>query len=382
LTPGRSIAVDRVHEYGTPFFIEGNLPIESAKPAAPFGRLTIAQDTGSAIVGPARADLYLGAGDEAGRIAGRIKHRGRFSMLVPRDLDLAAVASELPLPVPKPKIAESEGDRPDDKGRESKGKEIAQRDDKGKDDRGKPEPVRAVTVVVAGRHRRRWPPSPMPKTMSSPISKVKDVALDAEKADRKGGRSPRAPAPAHDARPAPLPAPKAFRAEDHDHCARNREVGPQGQGGFRQRGLDRRRQAEVAVAGGEEQDRRDRRPETGRQRQSRRDQIRPNRQADAVIGIEDEDRRNRRQERNRQARPQGQRGARQGIDQGWSDQGWRRPTAAKHTASPKAKVSETDGKKQSGKGKAEPAKAGDDGKSAARPARQAASARRSSGALN
>ena len=135
LTPGRSIAVDRVHEYGTPFFIEGNLPIEDAKPAAPVGRLTIAQDTGSAIVGPARADLYLGAGDEAGRIAGRIKHRGRFSMLVPRELDLAAAASELPLPVPKPKIAESEGDKPDDKGKESKGKEIAQRDDKGKDDK-------------------------------------------------------------------------------------------------------------------------------------------------------------------------------------------------------------------------------------------------------
>ena len=55
LTPGRSIAVDRLHEYGT---IEGNLPIESVKPVSPFGRLTIAQDTGSAIVGPARADLY------------------------------------------------------------------------------------------------------------------------------------------------------------------------------------------------------------------------------------------------------------------------------------------------------------------------------------
>src|SRR5262249_13689313 len=34
LTPGRSIAVDRLHEYGTPFFIEADLPIESAEPAA------------------------------------------------------------------------------------------------------------------------------------------------------------------------------------------------------------------------------------------------------------------------------------------------------------------------------------------------------------
>src|SRR5207253_6910815 len=71
LTPGRSIAVDRLHEYGTPFFIEANLPIESAKSVSPFGRLMIAQDTGSAIAGPARADLYWGAGDDAGRIAGR-----------------------------------------------------------------------------------------------------------------------------------------------------------------------------------------------------------------------------------------------------------------------------------------------------------------------
>jgi len=57
LTPGRSIAVDRLHQYGTPFFIEANLPIESAKAASVFHRLMIAQDTGSAIVGPARADL-------------------------------------------------------------------------------------------------------------------------------------------------------------------------------------------------------------------------------------------------------------------------------------------------------------------------------------
>ena len=106
LTAGRSIAVDRVHEYGTPFFIEANLPTESGKPASPFRRLMIAQDTGSAIVGPARADLYWGAGDDAGRIAGRIRHPGRFVMLLPRELELVAAKSEIPLPVPKPKIAE------------------------------------------------------------------------------------------------------------------------------------------------------------------------------------------------------------------------------------------------------------------------------------
>jgi membrane-bound lytic murein transglycosylase A len=116
LTPGRSIAVDRLHEYGTPFFIEANLPIASVKPASPFRRLMIAQDTGSAIVGPARADLYWGAGDEAGRIAGRIRHPGRFVMLLPSELDMVVAGTQMPVPVPKPKIPGTEPKTPDGKG--------------------------------------------------------------------------------------------------------------------------------------------------------------------------------------------------------------------------------------------------------------------------
>jgi len=104
LTPLRSIAVDKIHVYGTPFFIDASLPIESAKPATSFRRLMIAQDTGSAIVGPARADLYWGAGDDAGRIAGRIRHPGRFVMLLPRELDMIEAGKHMPLPVPKPSI--------------------------------------------------------------------------------------------------------------------------------------------------------------------------------------------------------------------------------------------------------------------------------------
>ena len=47
LTPGRSIAVDKsLHVYGTPFFIEGELPIESEQSKTPFRRLMVAQDTG------------------------------------------------------------------------------------------------------------------------------------------------------------------------------------------------------------------------------------------------------------------------------------------------------------------------------------------------
>src|SRR5262249_13845323 len=57
LTPGRSIAVDNVlHVYGTPFYIHADRALAAEKPAATFDRLMIAQDTGSAIVGPARAD--------------------------------------------------------------------------------------------------------------------------------------------------------------------------------------------------------------------------------------------------------------------------------------------------------------------------------------
>jgi membrane-bound lytic murein transglycosylase A len=104
LMPGRSIAVDKAHVYGTPFFIEAELPIESARPATPFHRLMVSQDTGSAIVGPARADLYWGAGDDAGKIAGRMRHQGRFVMLLPRELDMIAAGRTMPLPRAKPVI--------------------------------------------------------------------------------------------------------------------------------------------------------------------------------------------------------------------------------------------------------------------------------------
>src|SRR5262249_60652592 len=88
LTPGRSIAVDRpTHVYGIPFFIEASLPIAGEEPTTPFRRLMIAQDTGSANVGPARADLYFGAGEDAGRVAGRIERLGNFPMVLAREVD-------------------------------------------------------------------------------------------------------------------------------------------------------------------------------------------------------------------------------------------------------------------------------------------------------
>jgi membrane-bound lytic murein transglycosylase A len=103
LSPGRSIAVDKaLHAYGTPFFIEADLPLPGTPSLSPFRRLMIAQDTGSAIVGPARADLFFGAGEEAGKLAGRIQQSGRFALLVPRELGLSMTKASIPLPPAKP----------------------------------------------------------------------------------------------------------------------------------------------------------------------------------------------------------------------------------------------------------------------------------------
>jgi membrane-bound lytic murein transglycosylase A len=106
LTAGRSIAVDNaLHVYGTPFFIEADLPLideKNEKPGVRFAHLMIAQDTGSAILGPARADIFWGAGDRAGQVASHVHHPGNFAMLVPRELDPIAAAARMPLPPQRP----------------------------------------------------------------------------------------------------------------------------------------------------------------------------------------------------------------------------------------------------------------------------------------
>jgi membrane-bound lytic murein transglycosylase A len=85
LTPFRSIAIDsHVWPYGLPFFIDAALPWKGAAPE-PFQRLVVAQDTGSAIVGPARADVYFGLGDAAGQRAGEARHHGQLYLLLPRE---------------------------------------------------------------------------------------------------------------------------------------------------------------------------------------------------------------------------------------------------------------------------------------------------------
>lgn len=83
LTPLRSIAVDRtIWPYGTPVWIDADLS-SAGLGDGPTSRLMIAQDTGSAIVGPARGDLFIGSGDRAGDIAGLIRHPARFIVFAP-----------------------------------------------------------------------------------------------------------------------------------------------------------------------------------------------------------------------------------------------------------------------------------------------------------
>ena len=83
LTPLRSIAVDRgIWPYGLPYWLSANLPWLSSSPS-PFQRMVVGQDTGSAIIGPARADIFFGSGPEAGERAGDIRHSGSMFVLVP-----------------------------------------------------------------------------------------------------------------------------------------------------------------------------------------------------------------------------------------------------------------------------------------------------------
>jgi membrane-bound lytic murein transglycosylase A len=84
LTPEASLAVDlRFHGLGAPMWIDATAPAESG-PDVVFRRLVVAQDTGGAIRGPVRGDVYWGAGKRAEEIAGRMAHKGRLSVFLPK----------------------------------------------------------------------------------------------------------------------------------------------------------------------------------------------------------------------------------------------------------------------------------------------------------
>lgn len=80
LTPMRSVAVDpAIAPLGGPVWVE------TTGPSGPIRRLFAAQDTGSAIKGAQRADVFFGSGDRAGALAGRMQAPGRLAVFLPRE---------------------------------------------------------------------------------------------------------------------------------------------------------------------------------------------------------------------------------------------------------------------------------------------------------
>lgn len=93
LTPGRSLAVDpSFHPLPTPIWISAEIPGRDGR-LRRFRRLTISQDTGSAIIGVARGDIFFGSGAAAGAQAGLIRHSGDFVVLLPKGTALPGWAA-------------------------------------------------------------------------------------------------------------------------------------------------------------------------------------------------------------------------------------------------------------------------------------------------
>jgi len=80
LTPNASIAVDtKIHPLGVPFFIATTTP-----DGKPLNGLYVAQDTGGAIKGAVRADIFFGSGHRAESLAGEMKQKGTMFVLLPK----------------------------------------------------------------------------------------------------------------------------------------------------------------------------------------------------------------------------------------------------------------------------------------------------------
>lgn len=103
LTPWRSLAVDRTfHALGVPVWLDTTLPPDAVDVAdkenlVSFQRLMVAQDTGGAIRGPVRGDVFFGWGEEATDLAGRMKQQGRMTLLLPNPL-AARLVEGVPAP--------------------------------------------------------------------------------------------------------------------------------------------------------------------------------------------------------------------------------------------------------------------------------------------
>ena len=85
LKPGRSVAIDRAYiALGTPLWLDSTEPWAPGSAPKPLRRLVLAQDTGGAIQGAVRADLFWGWGEEAGLQAGRTRQALRMWALLPQ----------------------------------------------------------------------------------------------------------------------------------------------------------------------------------------------------------------------------------------------------------------------------------------------------------
>lgn len=85
LTPGYSLAVDRYWvPIGVPIWLNTTRPDPHSNQQKKLQRLMIAQDTGGAIRGMVRGDVFWGDGDRATEIAGKMKNRGYYWLLLPR----------------------------------------------------------------------------------------------------------------------------------------------------------------------------------------------------------------------------------------------------------------------------------------------------------
>jgi len=86
LTPERSLAVDNaIIPFGFPIWLETSLPIEN-KGKIPYNRLVVSQDTGSAIKGAVRGDVFFGFGERAEELASYMKQKGKYYILLPVDV--------------------------------------------------------------------------------------------------------------------------------------------------------------------------------------------------------------------------------------------------------------------------------------------------------
>ena len=95
LTARRSLAVDRfLWMYGTPMWIDTVVQTGPSKPGAHFRHLLIAQDTGTAIRGLVRGDIFWGSGEEAAFAAGHLKSPGAMIVLFPADLAMTLLAAQ------------------------------------------------------------------------------------------------------------------------------------------------------------------------------------------------------------------------------------------------------------------------------------------------